>query len=137
MIKKKFSDLNVGDKSVFEKTITDADIFAFAGICGDFNPLHVSDTYANTTRFKGRIAHGMLVASLVDYTMTSIVGLGGVHISQAFQFKAPVYLRDTITVKTEIISLDPARKRLRMSSVLTNQDKKVVLTGEAEGMLLE
>lgn len=137
MIKRKFSDLKVGDKCVFEKTITDSDIFAFAGICGDFNPLHVSDTYAKTTRFKGRIAHGLLVASLVDYTMTGIVGLGGVHVSQTFQFKAPVYLQDTITVETEVISLDPQRKRLKLSSVLTNQHQKVVLTGEAEGMLLE
>lgn len=137
MIKRKFSELKVGEKCVFEKTITDADIFAFAGICGDFNPLHMSDTYANASRFKGRIVHGLLVASLVDYTMTGIVGLGGVHISQKFHFKAPVYLRDTITVETEIVSLDPQRKRLRLSSVLTNQNQKVVLTGEAEGMLLE
>jgi len=88
MIKKTFADLKIGDKSIFEKTITEADIFAFTGICGDFNPLHVSKTFAENSIFKGRVAHGALVAGLIDYTLTDIVGLGGVHISQFCRFKA-------------------------------------------------
>jgi len=137
MIQKKFSDIQVGDKSFFQKTITDSDIFAFAGICGDFNPLHVSEAFAKETRFGGRIAHGMLVAGLIDYTLTGILGLGGVHISQIVQFKAPVRLNDTISVESTVTSTDPARKRLKIGSTLTNQSGKVVITGEAEVMLLE
>ena len=103
MIKKNFKDIEIGDKSVFEKTITEADIFAFAGICGDFNPLHVSKEFAKNSMFKGRIAHGTLVAGLIDYTLTDIVGLGGIHISQLCRFKAPVKIGDTITVESELV----------------------------------
>jgi len=135
MIKKKFEDVKLGDKSVFSKTITEADIFAFAGICGDFNPLHVSEQYAKTSMFKGRIAHGMLVAALIDYTLTDIVGMGGIHISQLVRFKAPVRLGDTITVQSEVANLNPEKNRFNINSTLTNQEGTVVMTGEAEGML--
>lgn len=62
-------------------TLTEADVFAFAGISGDFNPLHVSEKFAKNSIFKGRIAHGLLSAALIDYTLTDLVGLGGIHIS--------------------------------------------------------
>ncbi len=135
MIKKKFSDIQIGDKSVFEKTITEADVFAFAGICGDFNPLHVSEEYAKTSMFKTRIAHGMLVAGLIDYTLTDIVGLGGIHISQSCRFKAPVRIGDTITVESELVGKKDEKNRFEINSTLKNQDGVVVLTGEAKGML--
>ncbi len=137
MIKKNYEDLKVGDKSIFQKTITEVDVFAFAGICGDFNPLHVSETYAKGTRFGKRIAHGMLSASLIDYTITNLLGLGAVHISQNIQFKAPVGLGDTIAVESTITSLEPERRRCRIGSILTNQDGTVVISGEAEAMLLK
>lgn len=137
MIKKNYEDLKVGDKSVFQKTITEADVFAFAGICGDFNPLHVSETYAKGTRFGKRIAHGMLTSGLIDYTITNLLGLGGVHISQNLQFKAPVPLGDTITVESTITSLEPERRRCKIESKLTNQDGTVVIIGTAEAMLLK
>ena len=137
MIKKNYEDLKVGDKSFFQKTISEVDVFVFAGICGDFNPLHVSETYAQGTRFKKRIAHGMLTASLIDYTITDLLGLGGVHISQNIQFKAPVGMGDTITVESTIVNLEPERRRLRIASTLTNQEGTVIITGEAEAMLLK
>lgn len=137
MIKKNFGDLKIGDKSVFEKTITEADVFAFAGICGDFNPLHVSETFAKNSMFKGRIAHGLLVAALIDYTLTDIVGLGAIHISQSCRFKAPVKIGDTITVESELVDTREEKKRFKINSTLKNQNSVVVLTGEAEGMLLD
>ena len=137
MIKKNYEDLKVGDKSIFQKTISEVDVFAFAGICGDFNPLHVSETYARGTFFKKRIAHGMLTAGLIDYTLTDLLGLGAVHISQNIQFKAPVGLGDTITVESVITSMEPERRRCKIGSTLSNQDGTVVLAGEAEVMLLK
>ena len=135
MIKKNFKDIKIGDKSVFEKTITEADVFAFAGICGDFNPLHVSEKFAKNSMFKGRIAHGLLVAALIDYTLTDIVGLGGIHISQLCRFKAPVKIGDTITVESELVGKGEEKNRFKINSTLKNQDGVVVLIGEAEGML--
>lgn len=135
MRKKIFEELNEGDKSLFAKTITEADLFAFMGICGDFNPLHTNEEYAKSTRFKGRIVHGMLVASLIDYTLTDLVGLGGVHISQFVRFSAPVKIGDTITVESTITQLIPEKRRLRIQSTLKNQNGLVVLTGETEGLV--
>ncbi|HAX99259.1 MAG TPA: enoyl-CoA hydratase [Candidatus Atribacteria bacterium] len=137
MIKKIFKDLKIGDKSVFEKTITEADVFAFAGISGDFNPLHVSEKFAKNSIFKGRIAHGLLSAALIDYTLTDLVGLGGIHISQSCRFKAPVKIGDSITVESVVVDLHDEKKRLKISSTLKNQNEVVVLIGEAEVMLSE
>jgi len=135
MKEKKYEEIKIGDKSIFSKTITEADIFAFTGITGDFNPLHVDEKYSKKSMFKSRIAHGMLTAGLICNTLTEIIGLGGVHISQSVRFKAPVKIGDTITVESEIIDLKPEKNRLIVKSTLTNQDGVVVLTGEAEGMV--
>jgi len=133
MRKKSVNELKVGDKSIFGKTLTDADLFAFAGICGDFNPLHINEEYAKTTRFGGRIVHGMLTASLIDYTLTDLIGLGGVHISQEIKFLAPVRLGDTVTVESVLSEVDYQTRRLRIESTLRTQDGTICLTGTAVG----
>jgi 3-hydroxybutyryl-CoA dehydratase len=135
MKKKTLNEINIGDKSVFSKTITEADIFAFTGISGDFNPLHVSEQFARTSQFKGRIAHGMLVAGLIDNTLADLAGLGAIHISQSVRFKAPVKIGDTVMVESVIIAVNLEKHRFHVQSTLTNQDETVVLTGEGELML--
>lgn len=65
MIKKRFEDIQVGDKATFSKTMTESDIFAFAGITGDFNPIHVNAEFAKDSLFKQRVVHGMLTAGLL------------------------------------------------------------------------
>ncbi|MDO8458822.1 MAG: MaoC/PaaZ C-terminal domain-containing protein, partial [Burkholderiaceae bacterium] len=59
-------DLRVGMSATFSKTITEADIVLFAGVSGDTNAIHINEEYAATTAFKGRIAHGMLSASVIS-----------------------------------------------------------------------
>ncbi|MDD1777512.1 MAG: hypothetical protein LUQ65_05030, partial [Candidatus Helarchaeota archaeon] len=61
-----YDSIKVGEKAVFTKTITEADDYLFAGITGDFNPMHVDEAYASQTQFKGRIAHGVLSAGLIS-----------------------------------------------------------------------
>ena len=131
MIKKNFADIKIGDKATFGKTITEADVFAFAGITGDFNPIHVNSEFAKKSMFERRVAHGMLTASLVNQTLTNLGGLGTIHMSQTVKFLAPVFIGDTVTVVSEVTGKNDEKGRMTVKSVITNQEGKNVLEGEA------
>jgi 3-hydroxybutyryl-CoA dehydratase len=135
MEKRIYEDIKLGEKMSFSKTITEADIFAFCGITGDFNPLHVDEAFSKQSRFQGRIAHGMLVAALVNQTLTAMMGQGGVHVTQQVAFKAPVKIGDTITVVTEVTEKLEEKRRVVFASIWTNQDGVIVVTGKSEGLL--
>ena len=130
-----YEDVKVGDRSSFSKTITEADIFAFCGITGDFNPIHVDEAFASQTRWQGRIAHGMLVAGMITRTLSAIGGDGAVHVSQEVSFVAPVHIGDTITVTSEVTEKLEEKRRAIISTVWTNQDGATVITGSAELLL--
>src|SRR3970040_1405560 len=94
-----------GEKATFAKTITEADISAFAGLTGDFNPLHVDAEFARRSRFGARIAHGMLTAGLISTVLgMRLPGPGGIFISQTLNFRRPVHIGDTITAIAEVIA---------------------------------
>ena len=131
MIKKRFEVIQVGQRVTFGKTITEADVFAFAGITGDFNPIHVNAEFAKSSMFGKRVAHGMLTASLVDQTLTNLGGLGTIHLSETVKFLAPVFIGDTVTVVSEVVGKDAAKNRMTVKSTITNQEGKTVLEGEA------
>ena len=93
-------DLAVDMAAEFTKTITEADVVAFAATSGDTNPIHLDEAYAAATRFARRIAHGMLGASLISAAMgTKLPGPGGIYLSQTLQFKAPIYLGEPVKAK--------------------------------------
>ena len=101
---KTYEVLTLGDSASFSKTIAESDIYLFAGICGDFNPMHVNEAYSRQTRFKNRIAHGPLTQSLIAPVLgTKLPGLGTVALELSTRFMAPVYIGDTITA-TAIVS---------------------------------
>jgi 3-hydroxybutyryl-CoA dehydratase len=127
-----YEDIKPGEKSAFSKTVSEADIFAFCGITGDFNPIHVDEVFAGQSRWQGRIAHGMLVAGLVTQTLSALLGAGSVHVSQEVSFKAPVRIGDTITVVSEVTEKIEDKRRVLVSSVWTNQDGATVITGKGE-----
>lgn len=135
MRKRSFEEIQIGEKATFSKTITEADIFAFAGITGDFNPLHVDAEFAKKAIFQQRVAHGMLTAGLIDTTLTAIGGLGTIHLSQSVKFTAPVFIGDTVTVVSEVTGKNADKNRLTVKSIVTKQDGKVVIEGEALLML--
>ncbi len=121
-----------GDKTLRTKIVTDEMIRAFAELTGDNNPLHLDEAYAATTRFKRRIAHGMIAAGLISATLANdLPGPGTVYLSQTLQFKAPVYPGDTITVAIEVQSVREDKSIATLSTTCTNQDGVVVLAGEA------
>ena len=131
MIGKTYEQLQVGEAAQFSKTISESDIYLYAGITGDFNPAHINETYARKTFFKTRIAHGMLVAGLISAVIgTRLPGPGTIYVNQTLNFLAPVQIGDTITATVEVLEkLD--KKKVRMKTVCINQDGKSVLDGEA------
>ena len=124
--------LTSGAKATRTQTITDEMVRTFATLTGDSNPVHLDDEYAATTRFGKRIAHGMLAASLISAALANdLPGPGTVYLSQTLQFKAPVYLGDTVTA---IIEVKSAREDKPIATLITtciNQDNVTVLEGEA------
>ena len=124
-------DLKVGQQAMFGRTVTDADIAAFAGVSGDTNPIHLHEGFARTTRFGQRIAHGMLSGSYISTVIgTKVPGPGAVYRSQTMNFTAPVIVGDTITAVATIIAIDDKRRRVTLKTQCLNGDK-VVIDGEA------
>lgn len=132
MIGKTIDQLKVGDSDRFAKTVTDADIYLFAGVTGDLNPAHIDEAYAQTTFFKTRIAHGMLSAGFVSAVIgTRLPGPGTVYMRQTLDFLAPVRIGDTITATVEVIEKIEEKRRVRLKTTCVNQEGVKVLDGEA------
>lgn len=124
-------DLEVGMSAMFGKTVTEADIAAFAGVSGDTNPIHLHGGFAQSTRFGQRIAHGMLSGSYISTVIgTKLPGPGAVYISQTMNFMAPVIAGDTITAVATITAIDDKRRRVTLKTQCLKGDT-VVIDGEA------
>ena len=131
----KYKDIHIGDKASMSKTVTEHDIYSFAGISGDFNPLHVNSEFAKTTIFKERIAHGMLSASFISAVLgTTLPGVNSNYLSQELLFKAPVKIGDTVTATVKVIEKIDAKNRIILKTAVTNQDGVVVVDGNATVM---
>ena len=132
MAELKYADIKVGDKASFSKTISEADIYNFAGISGDFNPVHIDEEFAKTGLFKTRIAHGFLVGSFISTVLgTKLPGPNTVYLSQEMQFKAPVKIGDTLTAECEVLEKIDMKKILKMKTTVYNQTKTAVIEGTA------
>jgi 3-hydroxybutyryl-CoA dehydratase len=122
--------LTVGDAAESRKTISETDVYLFAGVSGDFNPLHIDAEYAKTTPFGARVAHGPLTFSLCAGLLgTELPGLGTVAVSNQITYEAPVFIGDTIAVRVEVAELDPDRNRATMAVTWRNQDGTQVASG--------
>jgi len=132
MIGKTIHEMKIGDTASMAKTVTEYDIYQFAGVTGDFNPIHINEEYASGTFFKGRIAHGMLSAGFISAVVgTKLPGTGCVYLSQTVNFRAPVRIGDTITTTAEVVELFVEKNRVRLKTTCTNQDGTLVVDGEA------
>jgi len=129
---KTIDQLNIGEKASLTKQITESDVLRFAEVTGDRNPIHLDPEYASKTRFKERIAHGMLTASLISAVIsTRLLGPGNIYVSQSLEFKAPVKLGDIIQAEVELIEKIPEKNRVRLKTTCRNRDGTVVIDGEA------
>ena len=126
------NDVALGQTAEFTKTITEADVYGFAGITGDFNPVHVDQVAAEASRFGGRIAHGILTAALISTVIgMKLPGPGCIYMSQTLKFTAPVRFGDTITARGEVADINVEKNRMTLATSCVNQDGDVVAEGES------
>ncbi len=124
-------DLSEGMDATHSRLIAHEDIVTFADLSGDDNPLHLDDDYARTTMFGGRIAHGLLSASLLSTVIgTKLPGPGAVYLSQSLKFRAPVRIGDTVLARATITAIDRAKRRVTLACRCSVGDT-TILTGEA------
>lgn len=127
-----FESINVGDRASFSKTVSEADIYMYAGISGDFNGIHINSQAAAGSIFGERVAHGLLAAGFIGTVMgTRLPGEGAIYLSQSLKFTAPVKIGDTITATVEVLEKIDQKRRVRLSTVCVNQEGQKVIDGEA------
>lgn len=128
-------DLEVGMSASFAKTISESDVYTFAGITGDNNPVHINAEFAGETLFKERIVHGMFSAGLISAVLgTRLPGPGAIYIDQSLKFKAPVKFGDTVTATATVEEVDTQRRRVKLRTICTVAGK-VVAEGVATNMV--
>ena len=116
--KLELDEIEIGMEASYSQTITDADVKAFSGISGDKNPVHMDDEYAESSRYKKRIAHGMISASYFSSLFgTKIPGEGCVYVAQSLNFKRPVYLGDTVKAMVIVKNIDLKKRRVFFDTV--------------------
>jgi 3-hydroxybutyryl-CoA dehydratase len=130
-------DLKVGDKFSTSKQITDSVVRAFADFSGDYNPIHIDEEFAKTTRFGRRIAHGMISGALISAVLGyEFKAKKIVYLSQTMKFVAPVFIDDTVTASGTITNIRADKPIVTLETVCTNQNGETVVKGEAKVMIL-
>lgn len=135
MIGRTIEEIRLGDRASFEKTLTETDVYLFAGITGDLNPAHINEVESKNTMFKGRIAHGILVSGLISTVLGMYLpGPGTIYLGQELKFLAPVKIGDTIKAEVEVIEIVSEKNRIKLRTTCVNQEGKAVIEGIATVM---
>lgn len=128
----RYEEIKVGDVESITKTFSESDVYLFAGITLDNNPIHINTVYAFNTPFNKRLVHGLLTSGLISAVLgTRLPGPGTIYLKQTLNFLEPVFINDTITAKVEVKEKIEPKNRLILSTVCVNQENKTVITGEA------
>lgn len=131
-----FEEIEIGQTASFTKVITKEMVQTFAEISGDTNPIHIDEEYAKGTMFKENIAHGILVTGLISKVLgCELPGEGSIYVSQEVKFLRPVKIGDEITATIEVLEKDEKKKFITLKTYCKNQLGKVVIDGQAVGML--
>jgi 3-hydroxybutyryl-CoA dehydratase len=124
--------MKLGDSASQSLLVNARTVEAFGELVGDRNPLHFDETFAQTTRFGRRIAHGMLAASLISAVIgNQLPGAGAIYIHQSLDFTGPVYLGDELTARVTVLAIREDKPIARLETICAKQDGTVVLKGEA------
>lgn len=123
--------VKVGDEAGFSKTLTEYDVYGFAGITGDFNEVHVNRAAAEKSRFGKQVCHGMLVASFISTVLGMYLpGPGTIYLEQNTKFLKPVYIGDTVTAQVRVTEIQ--NRVVSLETFVKNQDDEVVVSGLAK-----
>ena len=126
------NSFRIGQRATFTKTVTESDVTTFAGLIGDFNPIHVDAEYARKSRFGQRVAHGMFTGGLISAVLgNKLPGPGAIYLSQQIEFLAPVFIGDTITATVEVSAWRPEKRIITLKTDAYNQAEEQVVTGKA------
>ena len=116
--------MKIGDSASFSKTISESDVYMYAGISGDFNPIHINKVKAQESIFGKQIVHGMLGASLISAVIAmQLPGNGTIYMEQDCKFVAPMYIGDTLTASVEVSEIIKKEKGIiKLISKEENQE---------------
>ena len=124
--------MKIGDTATRTLIVSDKLIRSFAELSGDHNPIHLDESFAHESRFRRRIAHGMIPASLISATIgNSLPGPGTIYLSQTLQFLAPVFVDETVTARVTVINIKEGKPIATLETVCENEKGEIVLKGEA------
>ena len=104
----KSDGVQLGNFAELTHSFDQSTVTAFAGICGDNNPLHIDPNFASTTIFKAPIVHGILVSSLFSTLFGRAIN-GSVYVSQSLSFKKPVHVGSTVVARMKILAMEERR----------------------------
>ena len=125
-----FNEIEIGDSREFKITITNSMIDEFAKLSGDFNPLHVDEKYAQTTKFGKRVVHGMLLASFLSQMVGMYLpGKHALYSSQTLEFHNPCFVGNEISVTSKVIDKSQSTKIIKIESKVSNEENKLLLYG--------
>jgi acyl dehydratase len=122
---------DAGYKCAMTVQVTDKMVHQFAEMSGDFNPIHLDEAYAKTTRFGQRIAHGMIVGALFSRALNENMGEGGIYLSQSMKFLSPVYINDTVTIEMLVTAMRKEKGIATVETIAKNQKGETCVKGEA------
>lgn len=125
--------MKIGEKASFSKTISESDVYLFAGITGDFNPIHIDSVTAGNSFASSRIAHGSLISGMISAVIgMKLPGAGTVYLEQDSRFLKPVYIGDTVTAIVEVAEIINRTKGIvKLKTYVNNQDNECVVDGFA------
>jgi len=124
--------IKIGDKAFISKTFSEKDVFRFADLSLDSNPLHLDEEFGRTSIFGHRVVHGMLVASLFSGLIgMELPGKGSIYLGQSLSFKNPVAIGEKVTASVEIINIRADKPIVTLRSVCVDSEGKIVIEGEA------
>lgn len=130
-------DKQVGFKASVDVKVTDQMVRQFAEMSGDFNPIHLDDDYAKTTRFGRRIAHGMIIGALISRALNEKIGSGGVYLGQNLKFVNPVFIDDVVTIDLTITGLRKEKGIATVETIAKKQTGETVVKGDAVIMIAQ
>ena len=129
--------LKIGDKYSTSREVTDEVILKFAEVSGDYNPIHLDEEFAKTTRFGKRIAHGMLSGAFISAILgNEFQGRTVIYLSQTLKFTAPVFIGDTVTATATITNIREDKNIVTLETICTNQDGETLVKGESAIMVM-